>query len=132
MLSVIRTDVFDRTLHFLNSILTTPNYAILTETLTKLLLTEEPPPTDPPFNICDISLCEFGRCVEVDGNATCQCNPICPLIYNPVCGTNNKTYPSPCVMESEACVKKQHIRMQYPGECGKEIIVVAESTMLYH
>ena len=54
----------------------------------------------------------------VDGNATCQCNQACPLIYAPVCGTDNKTYPNLCVLESHACEMKQHINLQYSGRCG--------------
>ena len=81
--------------------------------------TEGPLPTDTPFNICDNILCEFGRCVEVDGNATCECNNACPLIYDPVCGTNNKTYPNLCVMDSEACKEKELVQTQYSGECSK-------------
>ena len=63
--------------------------------------------------------------MEVDGNATCQCYEICPEIYDPVCGTNNKTYPNPCVMDAEACQKEEFIRIQYSGECSKKINSVA-------
>ena len=80
--------------------------------------TEQPPPTNEPFNICDITLCEFGRCVVVDGNATCQCNTACPSIYAPVCGTDNVTYPNLCLMDSTACETKKHVQVQYNGECG--------------
>ena len=57
----------------------------------------------------------------IDGNATCQCNKACPLIYAPVCGTDNVTYPNLCVMDSTACEKKEHIQVQYNGECGKRM-----------
>ena len=75
------------------------------------------PPTNRPFDICDTSLCEFGQCVNVDGNATCQCPLVCPFIEQPVCGSDNKTYSNLCVMDAESCEKKQHIKLQHEGPC---------------
>ena len=85
-------------------------------------------PTEPPFNICDVTLCEFGRCVLVDGNATCQCNKACPLIYAPVCGSDNETYPNLCVMDSQGCEKGEHIKVQHIGNCGEysEVFLIIE------
>ncbi|XP_028399649.1 neurogenic locus notch homolog protein 2-like isoform X2 [Dendronephthya gigantea] len=88
-----------------------------TETRSRINCTEVLPPTDPPFDICDISLCEFGRCVNVNGTATCVCNKACPLIERPVCASDNKTYSNLCVMESEACERKEHIRVKHDGPC---------------
>ena len=85
------------------------------------LLPSAPPPTDRPFDICDISLllslCEFGQCVNVNGSATCQCPLVCPFIEQPVCGSDNKTYSNLCVMDAESCEKKQHIKLQHEGPC---------------
>ena len=55
----------------------------------------------------------------IDGNATCQCNTLCPIIYAPVCGTNNKTYPNFCVMENTARENKEHIQVQYERKCDE-------------
>jgi hypothetical protein len=57
------------------------------------------------FNGCDQKL----PCVE-------KINPdcVCILIYDPVCGCNNKTYGNSCQAECSGI-------MQYTkGECGKE------------
>lgn len=84
-----------------------------------LFSTTEDPPTTAPIKLCDIALCEFGTCVEIDGNATCQCNTICPAIYAPVCGTDDETYPSECNLLSNACERQEKITVLHQGECRK-------------
>ena len=40
------------------------------------------------------------------------------LLYaGPVCGTDSKTYPSQCTLETEACKYKNGVEMAYPGNC---------------
>ena len=57
--------------------------------------------------------------MNVNGTATCVCNNACPLIEQPVCGSDNKTYANLCVLEAEACEREQHIKVKYNRPCGK-------------
>ncbi|XP_046859506.1 neurogenic locus Notch protein-like isoform X3 [Xenia sp. Carnegie-2017] len=66
--------------------------------------------------------CEFGRCVDVNGTATCVCDKACPLIYRPVCGDDNKMYRNLCVMKSRACEQKKIITIQNKGPCEVDIL----------
>jgi hypothetical protein len=104
-------------------VITTTNTIVITTTI--IIFTNfhcvipELPPTDPPFDICDISLCNFGTCVSVNGTATCVCNKACPFIEQPVCGSDNKTYSNLCVMDSEACEREEYINIKHNGPCGE-------------
>ena len=91
-----------------------------------MFLASTPPPTGKPVNICDITLCDFGRCVEVNGTATCQCRVACPFIYSPVCGSNNKTYDNFCLLEAAACEKKEVITVKHDGRCSKYIPLLGQ------
>nr|CAA56043.1 PAPI I [Pacifastacus leniusculus] len=47
-----------------------------------------------------------------------QCPSICPLDYNPVCGTDGKTYSNLCALRIEACNNPHlNLRVDYQGEC---------------
>jgi coxsackievirus/adenovirus receptor len=69
--------------------------------------------------VCDISLCDFGVCVNENGTAKCVCNNACPFIEQPVCGSDNKTYSNLCVMDAEACERKTYIKAKHNGPCGE-------------
>lgn len=67
------------------------------------------------FNSLEISPESKGIIDDVIGDLINKINKddiACATIYNPVCGTDNKTYPSAC----EA--KKAGIDIDYKGECG--------------
>ena len=50
--------------------------------------------------------------------ATTQaCQLACPMMWDPVCATDGKTYGNLCQMESIACKTRQTLRVAYQGEC---------------
>ena len=49
------------------------------------------------------------------------CGRVCPSDYDPVCGTDNKTYSNQCFMEMENCRARSlgGVRRKYYGKCGE-------------
>ena len=72
---------------------------------------------------CEISLCshKLHRCEIQNGTAECVCKTACTLEYDPVCASDNKTYPNKCAMDVAACETDQYLRVVRPGKCGKLI-----------
>lgn len=50
----------------------------------------------------------------------CECQQVCQGRYDPVCGSDNRTYGNPCELDSMACVLRREIRVKHKGPCGKE------------
>ncbi|ELU05345.1 hypothetical protein CAPTEDRAFT_103110, partial [Capitella teleta] len=46
-----------------------------------------------------------------------DCDMLCTMIYDPVCGSDGKTYATECSMKSSACREKTTLSVQYKGEC---------------
>lgn len=64
--------------------------------------------------------CTFGAtCVVKNQEAVCECQQVCQGRYDPVCGSDNRTYGNPCELDSMACVLKREIKVKHKGPCGK-------------
>ena len=72
---------------------------------------------DPCRNVsCDF----YSICVpQKNTNAVCQCPQICTADWNPVCGSDNETYPNLCMMKVQSCENQKIITKKSDGECGK-------------
>uniref|UniRef100_A0A8C8SKM8 Agrin n=1 Tax=Pelusios castaneus TaxID=367368 RepID=A0A8C8SKM8_9SAUR len=62
--------------------------------------------------------CTFGAsCVVKNQEAVCECQQVCLSRYDPVCGSDNRTYGTPCELEAMACVLKKEIKVKHKGPC---------------
>ncbi len=70
---------------------------------------------------CKNKACKFySKCkIGTDGQPSCSCSSACPLIYKPVCGSDDEDYANQCLMEYEACTKQTEIVVKSQGECSK-------------
>ena len=69
---------------------------------------------------CQFTSCPYyGQCVPTKDHKSveCKCNIACIKIYDPVCGTNGKTYDNECILKAEACAEKKNFTVDYKGEC---------------
>jgi len=55
----------------------------------------------------------------------CVCNNGCPKTYDPICGSNNKTYDNSCELQQDACLTNSSISVRFKRRCdeGKSIKV---------
>lgn len=47
------------------------------------------------------------------------CQRVCPTLYDPICGTDLKTYSNDCFLEMENCRSRSLVGKQYHGVCGQ-------------
>ncbi|BFZ04378.1 hypothetical protein BsWGS_07417 [Bradybaena similaris] len=65
---------------------------------------------------CGISLVA-SQDTTVEPQATTPCNQICTFIYQPVCGSDGKTYANECVYRSLACLDGVAATVVHEGPC---------------
>ncbi|XP_041900897.1 agrin-like, partial [Corvus kubaryi] len=64
--------------------------------------------------------CSFGAtCVVKNQEAVCECQQQCQGRYDPVCGTDQRTYGNPCELDAMACVLQRDIRVKHKGPCER-------------
>ena len=67
--------------------------------------------------MCNSVLCKYGaRC----RNGECVCPFLCPHDYEPVCGTDGRTYHNQCEMEKHGCQQNKDIDALHTGECAED------------
>ena len=73
------------------------------------------------LDVCATTYCDYGaKCVrQPDGSAKCECIQTCSKNYQPVCGSDGKTYSSECEMNVKACREKMELTVKHSGQCGK-------------
>lgn len=73
---------------------------------------------------CVETKCHFySSCVErPNGQAACLCNEKCTLKFEPVCGSNGKTYINECLMRADACKQRKSFVVLQKGACSKSCL----------
>lgn len=73
---------------------------------------------------CSNKTCPDSRqyCRVVNDTAICECNEMCTFEWNPVCGSDDRTYPNQCNLEVEACKSGRTLTVVKSGECGETLI----------
>ena len=56
----------------------------------------------------------------VSGDEMNDCDIICTREWDPVCGSDNKTYSTRCMMELAACKQQTFIFVNNEGHCGEK------------
>ncbi|XP_069466169.1 agrin isoform X1 [Ambystoma mexicanum] len=69
---------------------------------------------------CLDSECTFGAtCVVKNQKAVCECQQVCQTVYDPICGSDNRTYGNACELDSMACILKKEIKVKHKGPCDR-------------
>lgn len=69
------------------------------------------------------------RCtLDARGVAVCGCGPDCETSVRPVCGTDGKTYESPCLLDRAACLDNRDVRVAYIGPCGEHDLLYLKNS----
>jgi len=63
----------------------------------------------------NVALAYEGECKQV--SAKRSCNGICTRQWQPVCGTDGRTYGNPCELTNMACRRSDNLAIAYSGEC---------------
>ncbi|NWZ43878.1 AGRIN protein, partial [Brachypodius atriceps] len=64
--------------------------------------------------------CSFGAsCVVKNQEAVCECQQQCQGRYDPVCGTDLRTYGNACELHAMGCLLQRHIGIRHKGPCDR-------------
>ncbi|CAG7734118.1 unnamed protein product, partial [Allacma fusca] len=72
---------------------------------------------------CEDILCTPPQVCHLDEERRpiCRCGEVCTMDFNPVCGSDGKTYANECVMRTEACRTQRDLRIIYRGKCSSGV-----------
>ncbi|CAL8148206.1 unnamed protein product [Orchesella dallaii] len=72
---------------------------------------------------CEDILCTSPQVCHLDEGrrAVCRCGEVCTMDFNPVCGSDGKTYANECVMRQEGCRSRRDLRIIYRGKCSSGV-----------
>ncbi|XP_076328006.1 agrin-like isoform X3 [Tachypleus tridentatus] len=69
---------------------------------------------------CEVMFCAYGaRCLmdHQTRQAYCHCQEFCTEVFAPVCGNDEVTYTSECVLRMSSCTQQRRILVKHQGPC---------------